>query len=61
VDPPRINRVSYCHVGKLKDSMDERTVLPNITAKLLSFTDYKIIIKTIIPQETLLQLKWHIL
>jgi hypothetical protein len=30
-------------------------------AKSLSFTDYEIVTKTIIPQETLLQLKWQIL
>jgi hypothetical protein len=29
--------------------------------KSLSFTDYEIITKTIIPPETLLQLKWQIL
>jgi hypothetical protein len=30
-------------------------------AKLLPFADYEIIIKTVIPPETMLQLKWQIL
>jgi hypothetical protein len=35
--------------------MDEGTVLQNVTAKSLSFTDYEIITKMSIPVETLLQ------
>jgi hypothetical protein len=44
--------------------MDECNALffQTLAAKSLSFTDYEIIItKTIIPPETLLQLKWQIL
>jgi hypothetical protein len=50
-------------VGKLKASMNERTELffYDINAKSLSFTDYEIITKTVLPLETLLQLKWQIL
>jgi hypothetical protein len=37
------------------------TVLPNITEKSLSFTDYEIINKMFVPPQTLLQLKWQML
>jgi hypothetical protein len=46
-----------------KASMDECNELffQTSAAKPLSFTDYEIITKMIIPPETLLQLKWKVL
>jgi hypothetical protein len=50
-------------INSFKASMGECNELffQTLAAKSLSFIDYEIITKTIIPRETLLQLKWQIL